>query len=82
MKYETAQLLKAYLQEQRFSITPKDGNIEFDHDFTDEEIQAVVEAEYSETITQPVDELFKVIIRDLLKMGIDFAKKDENEKGN
>ena len=82
MKFETAQLLKAYLQEQRFSITPKDGNIEFDHDFTDEEIQAVVEAEYSETITQPVDELFKVIIRDLLKMGIEFAKKDENEKGN
>ena len=82
MKFETTQLLKAYLQEQRFSITPKDGNIEFNHDFTDEEIQSVVEAEYSETITQPVDELFKVIIRDLLKMGIEFAKKDENEKGN
>ncbi len=76
MKYETAQLLGALLKEQRFEVEMKDKNLEFSHDFTDEEIGAIVEAEYSSTITQPVDELFKVIIKDMLKMGVDYAKKE------
>lgn len=82
MKSQTAELFKKHLTDHRFEIEGKEKSLEFKHDFTDAEIQELVEAEYGTSITQSVPELFRVIVKELLKMGIEFAKKDENEKAD
>lgn len=80
MKFQTAELFQSHLNSHRFEIAAKESTLEFNHNFTDEEIQELVEAEYGTSITQSVPDLFRVIVKELLKMGIDFAKKDKNEK--
>lgn len=77
MKLETANLLKAHLENKKFEITPAEGGISFEYDLTDDDILEIVEAEYGTSITQPVPDLFKVIVKDLLKTAVEFAKKEE-----
>ena len=79
MKLETAQLLSAHLEQKRFSVTPKEDQLEFSYDLSDDEILAIVETEYGTSITQSVPDLFRVIVKDLMKSAIEFAKKDANE---
>jgi hypothetical protein len=82
MKLETAELFKKHMTAERFEIEGKEKSLEFNHNFSDAEIQELVEAEYGTSITQSVPDLFRVIVKELLKMGIEFAKKDKNEKAN
>lgn len=76
MKLDTANLLKAHLENKKFEIIPVDEGISFEYELTDEEILGIVEAEYGSSITQPVPDLFKVIVKDLLKTAVEFAKKE------
>lgn len=73
MKKETAELLKLHLEKKKFAFESSDLGIEFRHDFTDDEILELVQSEYGKTIAQPVDELFKVVVKNLLKQGIEYA---------
>lgn len=74
MKTTTAQLLKKHLEDQRFEFNITDNNVEFTHNFNDDEILELVQSEYGTSLTQPVDELFKALIKRVIKIGVDHAK--------
>lgn len=76
MKKATADLFKQYLEDKKFAIEPTELGLEFRHDLTDDEIRTIVETEYSKSLTQSVDDLFLVIIKDLIKTGLEYAKAD------
>lgn len=76
MKIETANLLKQHLEDKKFEIKPTDKGLEFNYELSDGEVLEIVEAEYGKSIVQPVPDLFKIIVKDLLKLGIEYAKKD------
>lgn len=82
MKLETANLLKTHHEAGKFQVESKDSQVEFQHDFSDAEMLELVEAEYGTSIVQPVPDLFRAIIKDLLKTAIEFAKKDSNAKAD
>lgn len=82
MKLETANLLKTHHEAGKFEFESKDSQIEFQHDLSDSDILEIVESEYGKSIVQPVPDLFRAIIKGLLKTAIEFAKKEVNEKAD
>lgn len=76
MRKATADLFQQHLAAKKFAIAPTDLGLEFRHDFTDDEIRELVEAEYSKSLTQSVDRLFECIVKDLIKTGLEYAKND------
>lgn len=74
MKQSTAELLKKHLDKGSFEFVPSDSGIEFTYELTDDEVKEIVESEYGTSLTAPVDELFKAVIKKLIKAGVDHAK--------
>lgn len=74
MKPETLELLKAHQDKDNFTVEFKESDLHFLYTLTDSEVREIVEAEYGPSITQSQDELFRVIIKKLLQMGIEYAK--------
>lgn len=75
MKQTTAELLKKHLDKGSFEFVPSDSGIEFTYELTDGEVQEIVESEYGTSLTAPVDELFKAVIKKVINIGIEHAKK-------
>ena len=76
MKQQTADLIKKHFDNNRFEFAPVDSGLSFNHDLSDDEIIELVQSEYGTSLTQSTDELFKVILKKLMNMGIEHAKKD------
>jgi hypothetical protein len=81
MKKATADLFQQHLAAKKFTFQPSNLGLELRHDFTDAEILEIVEAEYSKTLTQSVDQLFELIVKDLINTGLEYAKASELASG-
>lgn len=81
MKIQTAELLKKHLDNGSFEFVPSEKGLEFNYELSDDEVLAIVETEYGSSLTQPVDELFKVIVKKLVNNAIEKAK-ETYEKDN
>lgn len=79
MKSTTAELLKKHLDDNRFTIAPSSEGLKFDYELSDEEVAEIVEAEYGATLSAPVEDLFKVIIKKLVKMGFENATNNSDK---
>ncbi len=80
MKQETIALFKKHLDDNKFEIVGSDKGLEFNYEFTDGEVLEIVESEYGSSIVQPIPDLFKVIVTDLMKTGVEYAKKEIENK--
>lgn len=75
MKTETLAHFQKHLENKRFEITFAKSSLQFDHDFSDDEILEIVSAEYGNSLTQSVSALFEVIVKKLMRTGVEYAKK-------
>jgi hypothetical protein len=75
MKSETAHLLKKHFEAGKFTFAPIDTSVQVDYDLSDAEVKEIVETEYGTALSGPVEDLFKVIVKKLLSLGIEHAKK-------
>lgn len=75
MKKQTAEKLLELNTAERLKFDFTDAGIELSHDLSDEELKELVELEYGQT-QQSVLELFKCIIKEVVKTSIDYAKKE------
>lgn len=76
MKIETAKKLQELSDRLKFEIV--DEGIDVTYDLTDEEIRELVELEYGQT-KQDVVELFKCILKKVIKLSVEKAKEDLGE---
>lgn len=80
MKPETAELLKKHLSDNKFELAPSPEGLAFNYELTDDEVTKIVEAEYGPNLVGSVDELFKTIVKKLIKLGADHATKNGKEE--
>lgn len=73
MKKETAELLQKYTTSGNMTFAPVDEGIEVKYNLSDAEILELVEAEYGNPV-QDVNELFTVIIKNVVKMALENVK--------
>lgn len=73
MKKETAELLQKHHGLNKFTFTDVPEGLKIEADLTDSEVAEIVAAEYG-TTDQNVNELFNVILKKLVKLGLDNAK--------
>lgn len=78
MKSETLSLLKQHLDAGKFEFVPVESGIQFDYELSDDEVKDIVEKEYGANFVGPVEELFKVIVKKLISIGIEHAKKEND----
>jgi hypothetical protein len=73
MKKETAELLQKHHNNNKFTFTDVPEGLQIDSDLTDTEVEEIVKCEYG-TPTQDVNALFEVIMKKLVKLGLEHGK--------
>jgi hypothetical protein len=80
MKPETATLLKKHLENNKFEFTNTEEGLAFNYELTDDEVLEIVNAEYGPNLVGDVEELFKSIVKKLVKLGAEHGKKAGTEE--
>lgn len=75
VKKETILKFQEYLSQDKLELNSTDTGISVDYDLTDDELKELVELEYGQT-SQDVVQLFTVLCKKLVKIGIDYAKNE------
>lgn len=70
MKKETLLKLKKLVKDERLEFVEDSEGLAINYTMSDEELRELVETEYGPTY-QPIEELFKVMIKKLLKNALE-----------
>lgn len=76
MKTQTALIIQSYKDANQLKFEHTEKGIELEHNLSDEQMRQLVEAEYGSSLTSTVDELFKVIMKNLVKSALEKAKSE------
>lgn len=79
MKPETAALFKKHLDNDKFAFIPSENGLAFNYELTDDEVLEIVNAEYGPELVGDVEDLFKSIVKKLVKLGAEHAS-TQNQK--